>query len=258
MNDLTVNNVTLIREIEEAAADAVPAAVVERLGGWRLRFNHGVKRRPNSVLASADDGTLPLEERLGRVETFYQSHGMAARFQLSPASRPGNLDAFLEVKGYSLVPEPVCVQIVELAQVPHTQNSVVTLLTEPTTAWLALYSVIEGLGGVQLEAFSEMLDKLPGEAIFALASDREGSPAATGVGVAHKGWLGLFNIATHTQARRQGLGSAVVTALCAWGREQGLRNAYLQVAGNNTDAQALYERLGFKTLYHYHYCEQNV
>lgn len=250
-----MNKVEQIRNIEEAAADAVPAAVVEPLGGWRLRFNHGVKRRPNSVLANTDDGELTPEEKLARVEAFYRFHGMAARFQLSPASRPEGLDALLEARGYSLVPEPVCVQVAALAQVPRGSSLAVALLAKPTPAWLALYSATEGLEGVQPQAFAEMLAKLPGEAIFALAPSRSGGPAATGVGVAHKGWLGLFNVATHPQVRRQGLGSAVVSALCAWGRERGLPNAYLQVAGNNTGAQALYAQLGFKTLYHYYYRE---
>ena len=57
-----------VRALEETAADAVPAAVVERLDGWRLRFTYGVKRRPNSVLANADGGSLALEAKLARAQ----------------------------------------------------------------------------------------------------------------------------------------------------------------------------------------------
>jgi hypothetical protein len=40
-----------ITQIEALAANAIPAAIVQELDGWRLRFNYGVTRRANSVLA---------------------------------------------------------------------------------------------------------------------------------------------------------------------------------------------------------------
>lgn len=71
-----------ISKIEEAAADAVPPAVVNTLDGWRLRFNHGLKRRPNSVLANVHMGKIALEEKARRAEAFYRTYGMK-QFQLS-------------------------------------------------------------------------------------------------------------------------------------------------------------------------------
>ncbi len=250
----TAQQLARIREIEEVAADAVPAAVVERLGGWRLRFNHGVKRRPNSVLANAEDD-LGVETKLAHAEAFYASHGLRARFQLSPASVPEDLDARLAARGYARVAESVCVQVAPLKDVPPPVFGL-TLLTKPTEAWLDLYCEVEGLTGIQAVALRDMLGNLPGEAVFALAADREGRPAATGVGVSHGGLLGLFNIATHPAARRQGMGSAVVAGLCRWGQERSLSQGYLQVSAGNTGAQRVYARLGFETLYHYGYREQ--
>ena len=255
---------TRIREIEEVAADAVPAAVAERLGGWRLRFNHGVKRRPNSVLANLDDGTLGAATKIGRAEAIYASHGLRARFQLSPASVPGELDALLADRGYRRVPESVCVQVAALdALADPLRNKAATasapglaLFSEPSETWLELLCETEKLTGTQAAALREMLDKLPGEAVFALARDRAGRPAAVGVGVSHGGLLGLFNIATHPRARRQGLATAVVTGLGSWGRERSLISAYLQVSEGNAGALAVYQKLGFRTLYHYFYREQ--
>lgn len=244
-----------IRAIEEVAADAVPAAVVERLDGWRLRFNFGVKRRPNSVLANADGGEMGLTAKLERAEAFYAAHGLKARFQLCPASVPAGLDAVLEARGYARAPEAVCVQVADLKDIRFPAVGPV-LLEQPTQTFLDLYCDIEGLTGVKAEAFRDMLTKLPGEAVFALAHDVEDRPAAVGVGVAHGGRLGLFNIATHPDARRQGLASAVVGELCRWGKRKGLSEAYLQVAMGNLGARAVYERLGFRTLYEYFYLEQ--
>jgi len=248
-----------IRLIEEVAADAVPAAVVETLDGWRLRFNHGVNRRPNSVLANADGGAEDIEVKIGRAEAFYAAYGLRARFQLSPASVPVTLDAVLAARGYLRPAESVCVQVAPLGEADETPKAAardVILLERPTETWLGLYNDIEGLTGVQATALRDMLGKLPGSSVFALTHDRTGCPAATGVGVIHGGLLGIFNVATHLRARRQGLATALTAELCAWGSRRGAGGAYLQVAANNAPAQNVYGRLGFGTLYTYFYREQ--
>jgi ribosomal protein S18 acetylase RimI-like enzyme len=43
--------------------------------------------------------------------------------------------------------------------------------------------------------------------------------------------------------------------LAQWGQIYQARQLYLQVMADNAPALALYERLGFETLYHYHYRE---
>ncbi len=256
VNDDAQAHASLIRQIEEVAADAVPPAVVEPLGGWRLRFNHGVKRRPNSVLANFDDGALTLGEKFDRVEAFYAKYGFGARYQLCPASQPEDLGARLLERGYIRVPESVSVRTLELAGHATTVPDDLILSPAPSDTWLSLYCEIEGLHGEKRAAFSEMVARFPGTSCFALTHDQNGQAAGVGVGVLHGGLLGLFNIATHPSARRQGLAAKVVHGLCAWAADQGVARAYLQVAGENSGAQALYERLGFKTLYAYFYLEQ--
>ena len=46
---------------------------------------------------------------------------------------------------------------------------------------------------------------------------------------------------------------ALVQALLHWGAEAGATSAYLQVRAQNTPALRLYESMGFKTAYGYHY-----
>ncbi len=250
------SQLTLVRQLEEAAADAVPPAVLEPLDGWRLRFNHGVKRRPNSVLANVHTGTLAVADKVRRAEAFYEAYGMRARFQLSPASSPQGLEALLEARGYLRAPDAVSVQTLEIerfARLSLPKN--VTLLTSPTPEWTQLYLQTEGLVGPKADAFCTMLARLPGQSGFALALDREGRPAATALGVAHAGLLGIFNVATSPHARRQGLATEVTRALLSWGSGLGLARAYLQVSERNSPAQALYARLGFCSLYSYGYLE---
>lgn len=87
----------LIAHIETLAAKSWPAEVTEPLGPWQLRFNHGLTKRANSVLAL---GSLPDEpDWLERVERCYRAHGLPPRFHVSDAS-PAELDPWLEQQGY--------------------------------------------------------------------------------------------------------------------------------------------------------------
>ncbi|WP_067431826.1 GNAT family N-acetyltransferase [Nocardioides jensenii] len=66
-------------------------------------------------------------------------------------------------------------------------------------------------------------------------------------------WLGLYDIWTADDVRRQGLSTALVAELVDWGASSGATTAYLQVRSDNTAAMTLYERLGFVTHHVYRY-----
>ena len=55
------------------------------------------------------------------------------------------------------------------------------------------------------------------------------------------------------QTRRRGLAGAILGALADWGQQLGAHTAYLQVEEDNPNAQRLYARTGFETVYGYHY-----
>ena len=51
--------------------------------------------------------------------------------------------------------------------------------------------------------------------------------------------------------RGQGIGSAALTAVCAWARREGLCALHLEVERDNKAAKALYSRTGFEDRSHY-------
>ena len=65
--------------------------------------------------------------------------------------------------------------------------------------------------------------------------------------------MGIFSIRTMPEFRRRGVGWSINCALSIWGEENGADTAFLQVEADNNPALALYEKLGFKTLYTYWY-----
>jgi ribosomal protein S18 acetylase RimI-like enzyme len=105
-----------VREVERLAAEAWPAAVVEELDGWRLRFNWGMTRRANSVWPNESDNRVPLLEKLEQVETYYARWGVPARYLICPAAQPVELDVILADRGY-VCDARTCVQVAALCTV---------------------------------------------------------------------------------------------------------------------------------------------
>ncbi|MBP7963439.1 MAG: GNAT family N-acetyltransferase [Caldilineaceae bacterium] len=247
----------MIQTIEETAFRAVPAAICLHFDGWRLRFNHAVTRRANSVWPNADFGRHSLAEKLDAVETFYRNHGTTPRFQITSAALPVGLDDFLANCGYAKS-QINDVQIADTSQVIQASRAApalpVTLTPSWTPAWLDTYCAIEHVAAHRRPLYDAMWGRVRAAKAFGLVV-LDGQPAAVGLCVADGEWAGLFNIATHPDFRRRGAAIALIHALVSWAGARGAAHLYLQVRSQNEPALALYGRLGFSTLYQYHYRE---
>jgi GNAT superfamily N-acetyltransferase len=76
---------------------------------------------------------------------------------------------------------------------------------------------------------------------------------AFGLGVLDRGMIGVFEVLVAASHRRRGLAAAIMSALLGWARQQGATATYLQVVASNAPAIALYDRLGYREVYRYHY-----
>ncbi|NJN83126.1 MAG: GNAT family N-acetyltransferase [Caldilineaceae bacterium] len=244
-------------ELETVAFDAWPAAEVVIRDGWRLRYNHGVTRRANSVWPNHLDSAADVDELMQQVERFYRARHAPVRYQISPAMQPADLDQRLAERGYEAVSH-TAVQIAALSRVcasPRTAEGVDVILSdEVDDAWFSAYCRAEQLSGPSAETRRAILERIPPATAFARAII-EGEIIAVGSGVAANGWLGLFNMTTLTAFRRRGVGRALVNSLAAWAIEEGMTCAYLQVMVDNLPALRLYASAGFATRYEYHYRE---
>ncbi|MEM7118538.1 MAG: GNAT family N-acetyltransferase [Chloroflexota bacterium] len=247
--------------LEEIAANAWPPLRVQHLAEWRLRYSDGVHSRANSVLPNGDDGRLSLDERLTMVEAFYKRLDLPARYQISPAAQPANLDAVLEERGYKLY-EPVQVQTAVIDRFlsvhlfSQTKTTVrTTIHTALPDAWLAFDNRVAQHSLHRAQVRSQILRQIAPQTAFATAY-LEGQIAGIGLGVYERGWLGIFNMLTAPLQRKKGVGTAVLNALAHWAKQQGADHAYLQVVAANIAAQALYRRVGFTYHHSYHYRQQ--
>lgn len=243
-----------IQELESAAFDAWPADEVLTLGGWRLRFNHGVTHRANSVWTIAWDGTFPLDRVLDRVETMYAERGLPAQLQITAAALPASLDDALAHRGYEarLGTEVWTTPLSRLAPDEAPREIEVRCSTDLDEEWFDLSGRRGRFRGEEIPVYRRMMERLVGRAGFVIAR-RDGVPAATGLVVASVGRVGVFAMRTLEEHRQQGLARAVLAAIGSFAAARDAAELYLQVETDNEPALALYAQCGFRREYGYHY-----
>ncbi len=72
-------------------------------------------------------------------------------------------------------------------------------------------------------------------------------------GVIQKECFGIFDLVTKREMRNRGYATRLVKSMIAWAKNSGIQHFYLQVTAENTPAISLYEKLGYRYLYHYWY-----
>jgi GNAT superfamily N-acetyltransferase len=239
--------------IEEKAFDAWPAAEAQTLGEWRLRANHGVTNRANSVWAVGDPGVAK-DAAIDAVEAFYRERSQPPIFQLSPLTRPRELEAALAERGYESS-APVTVQVAkskEAAGGPTSEEVVLEAHGQLREDWFELSGSQGRYVGEATLVYRRMMERVAPHACFALAR-RAGRPVAVGLGVEGGGWVGVFSMLTLAEHRGIGIGREILRGIARWAVGRGTHHLYLQVEADNTAAQALYASAGFETLYGYHY-----
>jgi ribosomal-protein-alanine N-acetyltransferase len=88
-------------------------------------------------------------------------------------------------------------------------------------------------------------------AIVAISSEKIRAFAAATLllitdSASHENLCQLDSIAVHPEARRQGLGAALLRAILAWAAQNHARRLTLEVRAGNVPAIALYQRLGLR------------
>ncbi len=238
-------NLELIRRLEAAAVRSWPATVTRAApGGWLLRATPGLDRgRSNNALTpcrALDDAEIAPAIEL--VCAFSNEHSIRPGIQVSPLGLHDPLQKALDRRGWSrqwptvvMTGPPKAID----ARPAHVSSE-----DHASSAWLRAWGRCEP--GRDLDAHANtVFALLRGRACFA----RIGSDAV-GIGVRHDQLVGMYCIAVDPAYRRDGLGTAIVSALL--GRlGDGAELAYLQVEETNAAACGLYGKLGFTRQYRY-------
>ena len=171
--------------------------------------------RANSAWPRHDGRELLLDERIARLEAWYRERGLPPKVQLSPASEPGGLDEELERRGWERSSD-VLIETADASAVEPDRD--VDLVDRPDAAWLDVWLGQRFFPRDQADRVLPMLGGGDGDTVFA----RVGA-AAVGRGSHHDGWVAITCMATVPEARRQGAGRAVLSALIGWARARGAK-----------------------------------
>jgi N-acetylglutamate synthase len=251
----------VVRLLDELASRATAPAYIEELDGWRLRASSGVPfRRANSVLPNGGlEPTTDLDGAIDTVEALYAEYDQPARFHISPAARPSDLDDVLAARGYK-IEAPVVVMGAGATIVLGRTSGEGRLTNERgRRAWERANASLHGDSARARErviAYGRALNSLTVASTGVVAPPESGAAVSIGFAVAEQGWTGIFGMGTRGEARRQGAATAVLHTIAEWAVERDAPRLYLQVEVDNDGARALYERAGFVETYRYHYRTQ--
>ena len=242
---------TQIVTLEDLSFRAWPALETRSYDGWVLRFADGYTRRSNSVNPIYNPGDTPLAEKLQFCADMFRQRGLPVVYKMTPASVPAELDDRLDEAGYERL-SGALMQAADLTQSTVALHPNVVIYNKPTDAWIDDFVRLNDVDPTHITAMRKVLGSIrPAQAFMALK--REDETLAVGLAVCEDGHLGLFDIVTARQYRRQGNGRALVESLLAWGKANGAAAAYLQVKPENEPALGLYRKFGFETVYEYWY-----
>lgn len=238
--------------LEELQANAFPALQTVWYDGWSVRFGGGFTYRVNCANPIYPESLSP-QEKIPYVEELYRNSGLSMSiFKLHEGMDLQQMLAcqtVLNDLGYATerVGNIFLCDLSTFQQVPNTEVKIESVMTD---AWLEGFLTMNGTVEAQKAAAKAMLKNIH-YPIFAASIWENGKMAACGLGVAERGYVGLFDIYVDAGCRRRGLGGDICTAIMNSGKDMGCTTAYLQVLADNHGARALYRNLGYTENYEY-------
>ncbi|WP_069885185.1 GNAT family N-acetyltransferase [Streptomyces luteocolor] len=238
-------------ELARVSARAWQPVESEALGEWRLRAAAGFTRRANSALPLGDPGR-PLDEALSAVRAWYAARDLPAYLQTATGAEGTQelLCADLEERGW--VREVTArLYVGGLAPLGDLDAAVdrVRLSRSFDEAWLRRYN----RAAVPGPHVREVLAGGPSVWFASVPGSGDSPAAAIGRCVVDGRWAGFMAVEVDPGHRRQGLATAVMTALARQALAEGASAAWLQVEDDNDGARALYGGMGFAAHHAYHH-----
>ena len=236
--------------LEELALNAWPSVRQVHFDHWVLRLSGNHTRRANSV-NFLGPSTLPLDFKIDFCEEAYSRFNTSPVFKFAGLYDSSTIDSNLANRGYHIEGDAM-VMTHDLAQLRAVPSVDYRVESDLSAAWFDLAAEMLEIDPGRLPYFEKILSNIVPDHGFASVW-HDGKPAAIGLAVVERGWIGLYDIVTSTHYRRIGLGNQLVLNMMNWGKERGATAAYLQVVETNTPAVSLYSKIGYTPLYRYWY-----
>jgi ribosomal protein S18 acetylase RimI-like enzyme len=241
-----VSDPALVLGLECRLVNAWPSFDYQMYDGWLLRLAKGYSKRANSASPIVPGASLE-DALVDEMVDHFLAENVRPTFRLTSLEAPG-VDALLERRGFiGIEPTQVLTK-----RVPEECVVDPSVILEPKVSAKWVRETAQSYGGDKANdaILIEIVSRIRQKAVFATL-DIDGQHVAWGLGVAERGYVGLYDIVVSPELRGIGFGRKVVTSLMAWGRDLGAHTAYLQVRDGNEVARGLYTALGFEPAYRY-------
>ncbi len=240
----------VVRRFEAVGFRAWPAASVQYDGTWVVRLTAGhPAKRLNSVNPLDPGDIRDIEERVARAGRRFQAYGRPLTFRLSPLAGP-EISTWFDDHGWTRFSESL-VMCAELDEVPI-GDVMPQIPLKDIGRFMDAAMDVHAVNASLRPGLTEIIDSIKPEAGLFILEEND-VPVATAICVHDGDLAGLFEVATGARVRGQGHGRRVILSALKWARLRGARQAWLQVELSNVAAINLYEAIGFRELYRYHY-----
>ena len=245
---------TLLSRIEDAGLNASAPPQQRWLDGWLLRLSPGKAQRARCINALAP-GRLSLTDKLAAAGEAFAEAGLPLLVRITRFTQSARLDGQLAALGYT-VRDPARVMVLPTLQPEPLAALPLGLDFEPMAAraYAQTVGALRGSSPAECDAHAHRLlhSPVPYRG-YVLRDTATAAVLACGQFARESGFVGLYDVFTHPQARGQGLARLLCERLLRLSANEGATVAYLQVAGDNHTARRIYERLGFVDSHGYHY-----
>ncbi|HKP62574.1 MAG TPA: GNAT family N-acetyltransferase [Polyangiales bacterium] len=237
-----------VERLERAVVAGVAPLDSEELPGWLLPLDRGEVNRAISAVplhhGPIDSSLVPaIVER-------YRAHGLQAQFRLADVPGLAALQAELAAAGFTAT-LPTFMQLAETARIQEPEAGPdVTLTAAADADWNSVFHSVAFTHGAATERAAR-LARVPSSLYATLRVDA--APVAVGALTFADGLASLHSMRTAESHRCRRHGRTLVLALAQAARARGVQQLFLQVEAAASPARALYDKLGFSTLWRYRY-----
>ncbi|MBV8500172.1 MAG: GNAT family N-acetyltransferase [Paucibacter sp.] len=242
----------LARRAELAGLNASAPPQQAEVDGWLLRLSPGKAKRSRCVNALAA-GSLPLPDLIARCRHAFAAAGLPLIIRVTPYSQPPDLDHQLATMGWFDFDFADVLLRPDLNGVTEWGSLGAVLRHVDASHYARIVGGLRGSSESAIAAHAERMLHAAVEYQGFLLEDGRGELLACGQIVVEGSIVGIYDVFTPPEKRRQGHAETLCRGLLHQAHSQGAVEAYLQVGTENHEAKRLYGRLGFQYGYRYHY-----
>lgn len=241
-----------IAELEELSTRTWPPHQIKNLGSWKCRVSNGRTFRANSVLVTGappfGESGLDLQDAITAVDAIYREAQLPTVFQIClPLYQEFN-DYLIAQDWSEKVGAAFLIKDLEVSadveNLALSNNVRIANTDQPSDAFLELHDD-HSLRSIMMAHPSRYI-----------ALTRDGEIIATARVAVSEGWAILTRLIVADAFRKKGLARLLMLACMNSAIESGATKMALQVDQSNQDAQALYERIGFRVHHMYRFIQR--